>query len=272
MRLHAPVGIWLLLWPCWWGVTLAARPAPPPLPLLGLFLLGSVFMRSAGCIINDLFDRRIDREVARTRTRPLASGEVSAAEALVLLGFLLTLALIVALLLGRAIVLLSCLWLLPVLLYPLMKRITWWPQLFLGLTFNAGALFGWIAVRGRIEWPAVLLYAAGVFWTLGYDTLYALQDREDDARIGVKSTALLLGNNVRFWVGMFYTAFVALLAAAGALSMAAPMYFLLLSGLALLLGAQLRAVDQTRPETGVSAFFSNAWIGGFVFLMLVLSC
>jgi 4-hydroxybenzoate polyprenyltransferase len=204
MRLHQPVGIWLLLWPCWWSVALAG--GRDPLIYL-LFALGAVAMRSAGCIINDMMDRDFDKAVERTKMRPLASGELSMRQAGVLLALLVVVAFGVALCLGSAVVLWSLASLPLVAAYPLMKRITWWPQLFLGFTFNWGALVGWVAVRGELAQPAILLYIACIFWTLGYDTIYAHQDIKDDAKVGVKSTARKLGRLTKPFVLVCYVLF-----------------------------------------------------------------
>lgn len=203
MRLDRPVGIWLLLLPCLWSVALAGKDFPD-IGLFILFAIGAVAMRGAGCVINDLWDRRLDRQVERTRHRPLASGQVSVTQALVLLSFLLAMGFMVLLCLNRATVILGLSSMALVVVYPLMKRVTWWPQLFLGLTFNWGALMGWCAVRGSVEWSAISLYIAGIFWTLAYDTIYACQDVADDEKAGIKSTALLFGKNVRKWVSLFY--------------------------------------------------------------------
>lgn len=204
MRFAQPTGVWLLLWPCWWAVALASD-GFPSVTILLLFLAGAFLMRPAGCIVNDIADRKLDAEVERTKTRPLASGEMTVGEAVRLLLWLLFLAFLVAWALGEEVIRWSLYSLPLVFLYPWMKRITWWPQLFLGLTFNWGALLGWVAVRSEVELPAVLLYLGGVFWTLGYDTLYAHQDKLDDARAGVKSSALRLGNTTKPVVLVFYT-------------------------------------------------------------------
>jgi len=258
MRLHQPVGIWLLLWPCCWSIALAAN-GTPPLSLLALFALGAVTMRSAGCIINDMADREFDRQVERTQNRPLASGELSMRQAGILLAILLLIAAALAFMVGPAAILWGALSLIPVAIYPFMKRISWWPQLFLGLTFNWGALMGWAAVRGGIEWPAILLYTGGIFWTLGYDTIYAHQDKADDARIGVKSTALRLGLRTKPAVALFYAAALFFWAIAGA-------------NLPLLLPVaahslwQVYSVDLDTPSSCRRAFKSNAWLGALVFL------
>jgi 4-hydroxybenzoate polyprenyltransferase len=205
LRWHQPAGYWLLFWPGAWSITLASAPAAPPAYLLALFFLGAICMRSAGCIVNDAWDRDIDKQVARTRERPLASGALTLREAAIMLFVLLALSLWIALQLPRSVLWLAFASLPLVALYPLMKRFTWWPQLFLGLTFNFGALMGWAAIRGTLDAPAWLLYIAGIFWTLGYDTLYALQDIKDDTRIGVKSSARRLGRYATHGVALFYS-------------------------------------------------------------------
>ncbi|MDD5585799.1 MAG: 4-hydroxybenzoate octaprenyltransferase [Alphaproteobacteria bacterium] len=214
MRLDSPTGTWLLLLPCWWGVAFAAEPVPN-LWYMFLFAVGAVVMRGAGCIINDIFDRDIDRQVVRTQPRPLITGEIKLWQALVFLAALLAIGLCILLLFNNFTIGLGVAILPLVFLYPLAKRVTWWPQLVLGLAFNWGALMGWGAINGSIGITAILLYAAGVFWTLGYDTIYAHQDKEDDARVGIKSLALRLSERPRQWVAVFYMASLFLLAIAG---------------------------------------------------------
>jgi 4-hydroxybenzoate polyprenyltransferase len=265
MRLHQPTGIWLLLWPCWWAIALASSGWPSPALLL-LFALGAVLMRGAGCIVNDIADRHIDREVERTRTRPLASGELRVAQAVMLLLVLLAGALSIALTLGPAVVMWALLSLIPVAIYPWMKRISWWPQLFLGLTFNWGALMGYAAVRGAVEWPAIALYVGGIFWTLGYDTIYAHQDKEDDARIGVKSTALRLGDRTPVFVGLCYAAAVSAWIAAGWFAGLPGLFYALMLGVFAHFFWQLRSVDLDNPLSCRRAFVSNCWLGGWVFM------
>ncbi|CAA7623026.1 4-hydroxybenzoate octaprenyltransferase [Magnetospirillum sp. SS-4] len=214
MRLDRPIGTWLLLFPCWWSAALAADGLPDPW-LLVLFAVGAVVMRGAGCTFNDWADRDFDGRVARTASRPIPSGAVSANQALLFLALLLLLGLAILMQLNPFAVSVGMASLLLVFPYPFMKRITYWPQAWLGLTFNWGALLGWAAVRGQIDLPALLLYAAGPFWTLGYDTIYAHQDKEDDALIGVKSTALALGDATPKWLWLFYGATLTLMGAAG---------------------------------------------------------
>lgn len=214
MRLDRPIGTWLLLLPCWWGVALAC-PLFPNLWYMVLFALGAVVMRGAGCVINDIWDRNLDKQVERTRMRPLASGEVSLVQALVFLVLLLIAGFGILLLFNRATIVTGVLSLLLVAAYPAMKRVTWWPQFFLGLAFNWGVLLGGVAVTGGIDAVHVIAYAAGVAWTLGYDTIYAHQDIRDDEAVGIKSTARLFGGASARWVAGFYALAIALLALAG---------------------------------------------------------
>lgn len=258
MRLHQPVGIWLLFFPCAWAILLAGY-GVPNFRLLALFALGAVLMRSAGCVINDIADRKFDAQVERTKNRPLASGELSVAQSLALLLGLLFLSLLVALALGWNVVLWAALAMFPVGIYPLMKRVSWWPQFFLGLTFNWGVLMGFVAVRGGLEMPAIWLYIGGICWTLGYDTIYAIQDKADDAKIGVKSTALRLGGNIKIFVAIMYALAVLFFLFAGA-------------NVVFMLPAMLHAVwqiymlDINSRESARKIFLSNAWFGALVVL------
>ena len=210
-RFDRPIGWWLLFWPCAWGVLLAGGAAR--WDLLLWLLVGAIAMRGAGCVYNDILDADLDRQVARTAARPVASGAVSRKAAWAWLLALCLVGLAVLLHLRWPAQLVALASLAPVAAYPLMKRITWWPQAWLGLTFNWGVLVGWLAVAPP-SLPMLLLYGAGVFWTLGYDTIYALQDIEDDAFAGIKSSARALGARARTGVGVFYAAAVALAAAA----------------------------------------------------------
>lgn len=263
MRIHQPTGVWLLLWPCWWSVALAS-PQFPSLYLMLLFFIGAFLMRPAGCILNDIVDRKLDASVERTKSRPLASGEITVTQAWILFFWLLLLALLVALALGKNVLLWSALALPLVALYPWMKRITGWPQLFLGLTFNWGALLGWIAVRGVIEMPALLLYAGGVFWTLGYDTIYAHQDKADDARIGIKSTALTLGKNTRLAVLVFYGMAVSCWMFSGYMVGSSLLFYGLMLTAWLHLAWQANTVDLDNPESCRKVFMSNSMFGWLV--------
>jgi 4-hydroxybenzoate polyprenyltransferase len=226
-RLDRPIGTWLLLIPCWWSVALAARITSDPLaapggwpdPLLMiLFGVGAVVMRGAGCTVNDIVDREYDGRVARTRTRPIPSGQVTVRQALVFLAAQLLVGLAVLLMLDETAIWLGVASLSLVVTYPFMKRITWWPQFVLGLAFNWGALMGWAAVRGTVDLPAIVLYVAGIAWTLGYDTIYAHQDKDDDERIGLKSTALLFRERTKWWLWGFYAVAISGIGAAGILA------------------------------------------------------
>src|SRR5271154_1455641 len=212
-RLDRPIGTWLLLFPGWWGIALASPRWPDPV-LLALFGLGAVAMRGAGCTLNDIADRKYDGKVARTRLRPIPSGRGSVKQAALFMAAQLKIGAAILPSLNRVSILLGLAVLGLIATYPYMKRITYWPQLFLGLNFNWGALLGWTAVTGRLARPPVLLYLRGIFWTLGYDTIYAHQDKEDDARIGVKSSALALGERTRPFLFLFYGAAAALWIAA----------------------------------------------------------
>ncbi len=213
-RADRPIGTWLLLLPCWWGVLLAA--AATSLRWFDLWIItgcaiGAFLMRGAGCTWNDITDRAIDAQVARTRSRPIPSGQVSVKQAMVWLVVQALVAFAILLTFNVAAIGLGILALLPVAVYPFAKRFTWWPQVFLGLAFNWGALLAWTAHTGSLGWPAVVLYLSGIAWTLFYDTIYAHQDKEDDALIGVKSTARLFGENTGKWLRVFLIATVLLM-------------------------------------------------------------
>lgn len=208
MRLDRPVGWWLLLLPGWWSIVLASGGLTEmgfySWFLMLLFFIGAVVMRGAGCVINDIWDRDLDSKVERTQARPLASGQVQLRYGVMFLAWLLLIGAGILFSMNGLTILLGLASLPLVLLYPYMKRITYWPQAFLGITFNFGALMGWAAVTGQISLPAILLYIGGIFWTLGYDTVYAHQDKDDDVMAGIKSTALKFGAASKLWVGVFY--------------------------------------------------------------------
>lgn len=258
-RLDRPIGTWLLYLPCLWGLALGWQAERPPvlhmLGLVALFGIGALVMRSAGCTVNDLLDRDIDRRVARTATRPIAAGTVTPRQALVFLAAQMALGLVILLQLNRFSWALGTAVLLLVFTYPLAKRVTDWPQAVLGLTFNWGALLGYAAVTGTLAAPAVVAYAAGFFWTLGYDTVYAHQDREDDAIAGVRSSALALGAHTRTGLVVFYALTVVLLGGAAWLAGLGPWTYVGLAAMALHFGWQVRAVDIDDPQ-GCRAIFN----------------
>jgi 4-hydroxybenzoate polyprenyltransferase len=266
-RWDRPIGTWLLLWPCWWALALA--PGWPDLRLLALFGIGAVAMRGAGCVVNDLADRDLDARVERTRHRPLASGQLSVAQALAFLALQLLVGLAVLLSFNRFTVLLGLASMPLVMVYPLMKRITWWPQAFLGLTFNWGALVGWSAVTGDLAAPALTLYVAGFFWTLGYDTIYAHQDKVDDALIGVRSSARRLGAATIPWLWLFYGTALALIGVAGWLVAPGPGFYVMLGLAGVHLAWQVRTIDLDDPASCLARFRSNREFGLLVFLALL---
>lgn len=262
-RLDRPIGTWLLLFPGWWGLALAARRWPDP-GLMALFALGAVVMRGAGCTLNDIADRDFDARVARTRLRPLPSGAVTVRQAIVFLMLQLAVGAAVLSSLNRASIALGIAVLGLIATYPFMKRITYWPQLFLGLNFNWGALVGWAAVTGGLSWPPILLYLGGVFWTIGYDTIYAHQDKDDDALIGVKSSALALGSRTRPWLFAFYAAALLLWAAAGCLAGLGAAFWAGLGLAALQLAWQAARVSTDDPADCLAKFRSNRLVGWLV--------
>lgn len=270
MRLDRPIGTWLLLLPGWWAIVLAAGGGGGIRDyifyLLVLFAIGAVVMRGAGCIINDLWDRGLDAAVERTSTRPLAAGTVSPRQAFILLCVLLLIGFAVLCQMSLVTVLLGVMALPLIVLYPLMKRWTWWPQLFLGVTFNFGALMGWAAVNDVISATSLLLYAGGIFWTLGYDTIYAHQDKEDDMRIGIKSTALRFGANSKNYVTVFYAMTIILLVCAFITAGAGSRSLVLLTLAAVHLAAQIKAWDMDDPENSLDIFRSNQAFGLLVLL------
>lgn len=269
MRLHQPTGIYLLLWPCLWAVTLASE-GVPQLSIIILFAVGAVVMRAAGCIVNDIIDRNIDKQVARTRSRPLASGMATVSQAVALLLILVAIGAIVAFLLGSQVVLYSMLALIPVCIYPFMKRITWWPQLFLGITFNLGAIIGWVAIRGQVELAAILLYIGSIAWTVGYDTIYAHQDKEDDAKIGVKSTALYFGKNTLYWLILFYGIAMLSWCGVGYVTGVSNVYFIGMCGVAFDFCWQIRRFSSAGNNGFAPLFRHNGVLGGVLWGVMLL--
>jgi 4-hydroxybenzoate polyprenyltransferase len=267
-RLDRPIGTWLLLFPGWWAIALAAA-GWPDWRLLALFGIGAMAMRGAGCTLNDIVDRDFDGRVERTRTRPIPSGAVTLRQAWAFMALELAVGAAVLFSLDRLAILLGLLVLLLIATYPFMKRVTYWPQFFLGLNFNWGALMGWAAVRGEIAAPALLLYIGGICWTLGYDTIYAHQDKEDDVLIGVKSAALALGPRTRVWLFVFYGAAVALWAAAGAAAGMSGVYWLGLGLAALQFLWQAARVDTDNSADCLAKFRSNRWAGWLLLLGII---
>ena len=265
-RLDRPIGTWLLLWPCWWSIALAAPAGTlPDLWLLALFGIGALVMRGAGCTFNDIVDRDFDSRVERTRLRPIPAGQVNVKQAVAWMVFLSLIGFVILLQFNAFAIGIGIASLALVAAYPFMKRITYWPQAWLGLTFNWGALLGWAAVAGNLGPAPLTLYAAGLFWTLGYDTIYAHQDKEDDALIGVKSTALKLGRRTRPWLFVFYGVAIAGIAAAGFLAGMAWPFYLGLTIAAGHLAWQAVRVDIDDSADCLAKFQSNTVFGWLLF-------
>lgn len=294
-RFDRPIGIWLLLLPGWQGIALALSQYRKTPDLYDLWLIvgfgiGACLMRAAGCAFNDIVDRDIDVKVARTAGRPVASGRISVKKALAFTVGCSLVSLLILLTLNWTAILLGVGSLALVAAYPFMKRITWWPQAWLGLTFNWGALMGFAAAStmwanfllsdastvalgvraGQLTLAAILLYAGGVFWTLGYDTIYALQDIEDDAMVGVKSSARRLGSNVRLGVGVFYLLAVVLAAAAGLAAGLGPLFYAGLTAYALHLSWQTRRIRADDGALALRLFKSNREAGLVLLLAIIL--
>ncbi len=270
-RLDRPIGAWLLFLPGLWSILLARAPWRETAWLVALFFVGSFLMRGAGCVVNDMWDRDLDRQVTRTAGRPLASGALRMRQAALFLAFLLGLSLLILLQLRPLAQILGVASLGLVALYPLAKRVTWWPQLMLGFTFGWGAPMGYAAACGRIDATSMLLYAAAIFWILGYDTIYAHQDREDDALVGIKSTARLFGGQSKPFLCACYCAAVVLLALS--------MWLAGLSGLALIplilpaawMARQINRLDVDDPGLCLQLFKANREIGLFIAALMILA-
>lgn len=271
-RADRPIGTWLLLWPCWWSLAMAAPPGRGPDPLLlVLFAAGAAIMRGAGCTFNDIVDRDFDGRVARTAKRPIPSGQVTVRQAVTWMVGLSLAGLTILLTFNRFAVAVGIASLVFVAVYPFMKRVTYWPQVFLGLAFNWGALLGWAAATGGLAPAPAVLYLAGIAWTLGYDTIYAHQDKEDDVLIGVKSTALRLGARTRPWLWGFYAAMVAGLALAGWLADLAWPFYAGLAAAAAQLAWQATTVDIDDSADCLAKFRSNSMPFGWILFAAIVA-
>jgi 4-hydroxybenzoate polyprenyltransferase len=272
-RVDRPIGFFLLALPCFWSVSLAGRSIDEPYPdlwLLFLFAVGALVMRAAGCTYNDLVDREIDAQVARTRSRPLPSGQVTPRAALIFMLALCLIGLVVLLSFNSTTIWLG-LGVIPIVaLYPFVKRFSHWPQAVLGLAFNWGALLGWPAVLGRLGWPAVVLYAGAVAWTIGYDTIYAHQDREDDDLIGLKSTALKFGRATKTWLALLYAIAWLAIVAAGIMAHAGTAFLLGMTAAAAQLAWQVLTLDIDDAENCLERFRSNRDFGAIVLAAILI--
>lgn len=268
MRFDSPTGFFLLLWPCWWSIGFASSESNIDFPLYYyfIFLVGTIVMRSAGCIINDIIDRKIDQKVERTKNRPLASGEIKLYEAILIAFILLSIGAAILLSMNDTVLMMGYIVIVPIFVYPLMKRITYWPQAFLALTFNWGALMGWAAITNEINPIGVIIYIACIFWTLGYDTIYSHQDKEHDALLGVKSTALKLGKYTKKYLYVFYSTTIICLWFAGVLVNKGIFYHIFLLIAAFQLFWQINSVDFNNAESCMAKFKSNRYFGAIIFI------
>lgn len=271
-RMDRPIGSWLLLMPCWWsvGLTGLAMDRLPSLWHIVLFFIGAFAMRGAGCTWNDLVDRDLDGKVERTRSRPIPSGQVTAKQAAIFLVAQALVGLVVLLQFNGFTILTGLASLLVVAIYPFMKRVTYWPQVFLGLAFSWGALMGWPAAFGRLDWAPVILYAGAISWVIAYDTIYAHQDREDDMMIGIKSTALLFGADTQRALTLFYSAAVVLIGIACVMAGAGWITLVGLAGFAAHLAWQVRRIDIDDPALCLRLFRSNRDAGLILFAAMLI--
>lgn len=268
-RFDKPTGLFLLIFPVWWSV-LAASNGAPDFKTLTLLTLGAVLLRPAGCILNDLIDRNLDKKVARTKNRPLASGAISPFQAIIFMGLLLAGGLWILLQLNDLTIKLGLIAVGLIALYPFMKNITWWPQAFLGITFNWGALMGWAAVTGSLDIPAFVIYAACVFWTIGYDTIYAYQDVKDDKKQGVKSTALKFGLRYPAALTGFYGETTLLLIVVGIWMGLGLIYWAALVATIYHFHHQIKYLNVNSPQDCQNHFVSNIWPGMWMTLGFLL--
>ncbi len=275
MRLDRPIGWWLLLLPCWWGLVLAqigAGVGIPNLKYAALFLAGAVVMRGAGCTLNDIVDRVIDGKVERTRARPIPSGRVTVQSAAIFLALQLLLGLLIVLQFNGFTVVTAIASLAIVAIYPFMKRITYWPQVVLGMAFNWGALLGWTAIHGAFSWAALSLYLGGISWTMAYDTIYAHQDKEDDVLIGVKSTALKFGAATPQWLTFFFAAALVLIDLALWLVSAPLPAHVGIAGAALHATWQVVRFKDDDPALCLKLFRANRFFGLIILAGLLIGC
>ena len=273
-RLKKPIGFMLLFWPCAWGLTLAynfSNNLNSYFFYLILFFLGSILMRSAGCIMNDILDKDFDKRVLRTKNRPIASGKISIKLGLIYVFFLCFVALLVLLNFNNFVIILALGSMPLAFSYPLMKRYTYWPQLFLGITFNYGLILGWVCIKNQIDVVAIIFYLGAIFWTLGFDTIYGYQDIKDDEIIGVKSTSIKFKNNPRFFLIICYLIFMISLIGIGILmKFDAIFYFFLSLPILHLFFYQIYNFDSKNPRNSLSVFKSNNLLGLIILFNILI--
>ena len=273
-RLNKPIGYMLLFWPCLWGLTIAynfENNLNTYFFYLILFFLGSLFMRSAGCIVNDIADRNFDKKVARTKNRPIASGKISIFLASVYASILCLFAFVVLINFNILTIILAIASMPFAFSYPLMKRFTYWPQLFLGITFNYGLILAWISIHESVSIIPILFYFGAIFWTLGYDTIYGYQDIKDDEIIGVKSTSIKFKNNPKKFILICYLTFIAALILIGVLMKFNLFYFLfLIIPILQLIFSQIYKLNVNDPLNCLAKFKSNNFLGLIIFVNLLI--
>ncbi|MDR0288775.1 MAG: 4-hydroxybenzoate octaprenyltransferase [Rickettsiales bacterium] len=271
MRLHSLTGLWLVLFPSLSGIILASTSLSwQAFFLFILFTIGAFLMRPAGCIINDIFDKEIDAHVERTKYRPLASGALNVKQALILLSLLLSIALVILLLTNKTTLILGVISMCMIIIYPLLKRYVWWPQLFLGFTFNMGSLLGWAAVKNQISIEPMLFYAGCIFWTLSYDTIYAHQDKRDDEKLGMKSTALYFGDTTKSWLKRFHLISLMMWLYAGILSSLNNIFYIALLAVGVMFHCQYKNLNPDDSSQCMSIFKNNSYVGLLLFLGILL--
>ena len=272
-RLDKPIGFLLLMWPCLWSYVYGSIIFSYHIEIKYIiyFILGSVLMRGAGCTWNDLLDRKYDSKVKRTKDRPLASNKISPANAAIFLVFQLLLSLLILIQFNKLTIIVGLLSIIPIIIYPLMKRITWWPQLFLGITFNWGAIMGWTAITGELSYHCIILYFGCIFWTIGYDTIYAHQDKIDDNFLGLKSTAILFGSKTKFALYFFYLIFISTLIITINIIEIKNLYInsLFLFFIFIHLFSQIFFLNIDSPDNCLKIFKSNNSLGIIIFMLLL---
>ena len=273
-RLKKPIGYMLLFWPCSWGLTVAydfSSDLNVCFFYLLLFFLGAVLMRSAGCIVNDILDRKFDKKVFRTKNRPITSGKISVKLGILYSGLLCFIAFLVLINFNSFTIVIALASMPLAFSYPLMKRYTYWPQLFLGITFNYGLILGWTSINNEINLTPIIFYFGAIFWTLGYDTIYGFQDIKDDEIIGLKSTSIKFKSNPIIFLYLCYTIFISSLILIGFLEKFSKLYFISLIMIVLqMYYFQLRKFKKNSPSECLEIFKSNNFLGTLVFLILLV--
>ena len=267
-RLDNPIGIFLLLFPCLLGITIASDQIN--LEIFTLFTLGAITMRSAGCIINDIVDRNLDKKTVRTKDRPLANEQLTLKEAYYFLLFLLIIGLLILIKLNQIVIILGLAIIPLIVLYPYMKRITYFPQLFLGIIFNWGVLMGYASIKNTLDPEIFFLYAACIFWTIGYDTIYAHQDKKTDVKIGIKSTAILFGKKTKLCLCMLYLLMILNLVSTGIVFQLTSSFYLITTVIFLHLMWQIYTLEINDPKNCLSRFKSNRWVGLAMLAAIIL--